>query len=127
MGDPLQNKDFKPVLTMDKHVRFLPAIDKFPLSNYGKRFLPLADYVYDLSLDFGFYHQTYRNSYDCRFRASSDDPTREYTYFGDKIEGIKVGKNLFHWDDARQFAKREVYYLKYNWVDQKSFTCHKDR
>lgn len=53
MGNPPQNEDFKPPLTMDQYSRLYPAVDKFPSSTDGKGFKPLADYVHSLGLKFG--------------------------------------------------------------------------
>lgn len=53
MGNPPQNEDYKPVLTMDKYGRLFPAIDKFPSSADGKGFKPLADYIHSLGLKLG--------------------------------------------------------------------------
>jgi alpha-galactosidase len=53
LGDPSQNKDYKPRLTMDQYGRLLPAVDKFPSAAGGKGFKPLADYVHSKGLKFG--------------------------------------------------------------------------
>ena len=71
--------------------------------------------VHDLGLKFGIYHMAYKNSYDKRMGASSDDPSGKYTRYDNVNEGRKVGKYLFHWNDAQQFASWGVDYLKYDW------------
>jgi alpha-galactosidase len=53
LGNPPQNDDFKPALTMDKYGRLFPAVDKFPSSDAGKGFKPLADYIHSKGLKFG--------------------------------------------------------------------------
>ncbi len=53
MGNPPQNEDFRPQLTMDKYGRLFPAVDKFPSSADGRGFKPIADYVHSLGLKFG--------------------------------------------------------------------------
>ena len=40
-------------LTMDRHGRLLPAVNRFPSAARGKGFRPLADYVHSLGLKFG--------------------------------------------------------------------------
>jgi alpha-galactosidase len=75
----------------------------------------LIKYVHDLGLKFGIYHMAYKNSYDKRMGASSDDPSGSYTRYDNVNEGRQVGKYLFHWNDAQQFASWGVDYLKYDW------------
>jgi alpha-galactosidase len=75
----------------------------------------LINYIHDLGLKFGIYHQAYKNSYDKRIGASSDDPNGKYTRYDNETEGRQVGKYLFHWNDAQQFASWGVDYLKYDW------------
>lgn len=53
MGDPPQDEDFKPTLSMDNFGRLTPAVDKFPSSANGMGFKPLADYVHSKGLKFG--------------------------------------------------------------------------
>ncbi|MGQ9620817.1 MAG: glycoside hydrolase family 27 protein, partial [Bacteroidales bacterium] len=53
MGDPAQDKNFKPSFNLDKYGRLHPAVDKFPSSAGGKGFKPLADYVHSKRLKFG--------------------------------------------------------------------------
>jgi len=53
MGNPPQNEDFKPALTMDHTGRLFPAVDKFPSSTDEKGFKPLADYIHSKGLKFG--------------------------------------------------------------------------
>ncbi|QDU58906.1 family 43 glycosylhydrolase [Aeoliella mucimassa] len=42
-----------PVFTLDEHGRFIPAPNRFPSSQDGAGFKPLADYVHSLGLKFG--------------------------------------------------------------------------
>jgi alpha-galactosidase len=42
-----------PVYNIDKYGRFLPAVNRFPSSSYGKGFKPLADYIHNKGLKFG--------------------------------------------------------------------------
>jgi len=75
----------------------------------------LINSVHDLGLKFGIYHMAYKNSYDRRMGASSDDPSGKFIRYENATEGRQVGKYLFHWNDAQQFANWEVDYLKYDW------------
>jgi alpha-galactosidase len=42
-----------PVYNIDKYGRFMPAVNRFPSSSYGKGFKPLADYIHNKGLKFG--------------------------------------------------------------------------
>jgi alpha-galactosidase len=75
----------------------------------------LINYVHGLGLKFGLYHQAYKNTYDGRIGASSDDSTGKFYKYVNVDEGRKMGKYLFHWNDAQQFAKWGIDYLKYDW------------
>lgn len=85
----------------------------FPDSTLFPDFQGLIDYVHDLGLKFGLYHQAYINSYDKRLGATSNNPSGKY----ERSKGLHepLGKYKFHWNDAQQFASWEVDYLKYDW------------
>ena len=82
----------------------------------------LINSVHDLGLKFGIYHQPTRNTWDKRLGASGDDPTGKYIKYDfdwakqdiSENKGLIIGKYLFHWNDARQFAGWGVDYLKYD-------------
>ena len=85
----------------------------------------LINSVHDLGLKFGIYHQPTKNSWDKRIGASSDDPAGKYIKYEydwvkqpdiNENKGLLIGKYLFHWNDAQQFASWGVDYLKYDWL-----------
>ncbi len=85
----------------------VPDEERFP------DFQGLIDYVHELGLKFGIYHQAYINSYDKRLGATSNYPDGRYV----RSEGPHepLGEYKFHWNDAQQFAEWGVDYLKYDW------------
>ncbi len=90
-----------------KYHAIIPDNERFP------DFQGLIDYVHELGLKFGLYHQAYINSYDKRLGATSNYPDGRYV----RSEELHppLGKYKFHWNDAQQFAEWGVDYLKYDW------------
>jgi len=75
----------------------------------------LADYVHGLGLKLGVYSTAFQLTYEGTTGGSSDDPLGRRDPAFKSPQGRSVGKYLFAYNDARQWAEWGVDYLKYDW------------
>jgi alpha-galactosidase len=75
----------------------------------------LADYVHSLGLKLGVYSTAFKLTYAGTVGGSSDDPTGKRDPSLKRGDGRSVGKYVFAYNDARQFARWGIDYLKYDW------------
>ena len=75
----------------------------------------LADYVHGLGLKIGVYSTPFQMTYEGTTGGSSDDPTGKRDPAFQRGSGRSVGKYVFANEDALQWAKWGIDYLKYDW------------
>jgi len=75
----------------------------------------LVDYVHSLGLKLGVYSTPFQMTYEGTTGGSSDDPSGKRDPTLKSPQGRGIGKYVFAYNDAQQWAEWGVDYLKYDW------------